>query len=173
MQLAENSRENWQDLREGSAFGCYQLAVDFIETGHATLGHWRARQPIHQLNSVIALFPVLFAFGHGIELVLKAYLLDRGQSAKLLRGIGHDLLALLAAAMRLELGQLWHPSARAPIVIRLLNVSYFNKQYEYYRIDMVTLPPTDDVAQIADQLLDAVGSVPLRVSGADDVRLLP
>lgn len=70
--------------------------------------------------------PLLQAFGTGIELVLKAYLVHRGKSEPELKGVGHDLCRALDEALSSGLGDV-NPSLESDAVretVQTLNRNY-------------------------------------------------
>lgn len=77
--------------------------------------------------------PKYFLWGRTIELFLKSYLLAEGVSAQELksRTYGHDLLTLYNKARQLGIGSLIGTSGEDSAIVRVLNLDYLSKRFEY------------------------------------------
>ncbi len=77
--------------------------------------------------------PKYFLWGRTIELFLKSYLLAEGVSAQELksRKYGHDLLTLYNEARQRGIGSLIGASGEDSAIIRVQNLDYLSKRFEY------------------------------------------
>ena len=76
--------------------------------------------------------PRYYLFGHTLELALKAFLLAEGVSLDdLKRKFGHDLLRLAKEANSLGLDRAETISSIDFAVIRIINIDYLTKRFEY------------------------------------------
>lgn len=153
-----------EDWRHESALGAYHWARDFVQAGHDALAALRSRQHEnlrHHSNISPAYY---FSFCHGIELAFKAFWLDRGGTVAELKKCGHDLESLMQRTATLGIHEVWSPSSDDKQQILLLNVNYQTKQLEYLKIGFTTLPHIDQVARIADSLLDALATSELEAT---------
>jgi hypothetical protein len=101
-----------------------------------------------------ASLPTLLLLSHGIELMLKAYLLSQGISEKQLKNIGHDLVECLAEADGRGL-RLLGKKDRA--VVRWLNEYYNKKEFEYVVTQgLKSFPHVRTVEDILARLLEGL-----------------
>ena len=93
--------------------------------------------------------------GHSIELSFKAFLLGRGVTVGDLRGraMGHDLTALFARARRHQIGREVTLTAIDGGVIRLLNMEYMTKRFEYIRTGAIHIPDWSLLASLTYKLV--------------------
>lgn len=77
--------------------------------------------------------PKYFLWSRTIELFLKSYLLAEGVSATELKSwkYGHDLLKLYNEARRRGIDILIGTSREDTAIVRILNLDYFSKRFEY------------------------------------------
>jgi|SRR3990172_363706 len=77
--------------------------------------------------------PKYFLWGRTIELFLKSYLLAEGVSATELKSgkFGHDLLKLYNEACHRGIGSLIGTSGVDVAIVRVLNLDYLSKRFEY------------------------------------------
>ncbi|EAR22125.1 hypothetical protein [Nitrococcus mobilis] len=100
--------------------------------------------------------PAYYLAGHGLEVVLKAYLRSCGRSLKALRPIGHDIekAADEAAAQGLEQHYQFSPEDRAAIAS--LNTYYKAKHFEYRVTGYKSLPAPKALLALGTRLLAAI-----------------
>jgi len=80
-------------------------------------------------------FPEYFLWGRTVELVLKSFLLTKGQTvAELKREFGHDLNSLLRDANLRGISKLIGLNAIDIGIIKVLNLDYLSKRFEYREI---------------------------------------
>jgi HEPN domain-containing protein len=126
-----------------------------------SLGYWRfaksyydAAEAARIAHSDKVMFPVLNLYGVAIELLLKAFLLARGESPASVRKLGHGLSDLLARARRRKLGYEVHLTRRNLAAIRLLSRAYGHQPYELrYFVPGFTRLPTVEVTRHATERL--------------------
>lgn len=77
--------------------------------------------------------PEYFLWSRTIELFLKSYLLAEGVSATELKSwkFGHDLLKLYNEASHRGIGNLIGTSGEDTAIVRVLNLDYLSKRFEY------------------------------------------
>jgi len=98
--------------------------------------------------------PTLLLLSHGIELMLKAYLLSQGASEKQLKNIGHDLVECLAEAEGRGLRIL---GRKDRAVVRWLNEYYNKKEFEYVIAQgPKSLPHVRVIEDVLDKLLEGL-----------------
>ena len=117
-----------------------------------------ARSEVAELRQSVSLVGY-YLLGHSVELSLKAFLLGRGLTIKVLRNkpYGHDLVALVREARRRRLGNLVKLSRRDLAVIDTLNECYGAKELEYAFTGARRLPHYSLAAGLAHTLLESVG----------------
>ncbi|MBL6948734.1 MAG: hypothetical protein ISR51_08660 [Rhodospirillales bacterium] len=111
-------------------------------------------------NAVLSIYsdrvfmPYYFLLGQSVELSLKAFLLGPGVSLKELRSrkYGHDLEALLVEARRHRLGIEVKLSSIDCAVIRLLNIEYLGKRFQYIQTGTMQIPEVKLAQEVADKL---------------------
>jgi len=126
------------------------------------LGYWhhaqayiRAADAAFHEGGAKVMFPVLYLYGIGIELSLKAFLLARGETPAQVAAYGHRLKDLLARARRRKLGykvQLIQNDLRA---VRLLSQSYAHQPHRlrYFVSGTVQVPTLEVTKHAAHRLL--------------------
>lgn len=115
------------DPTRTTPLGMTRYAHEFLEAGLAVddaMGHRRGFE-------IMAPVPALYLMGHGIELVLKAYLLHKGVPLKELYKFGHNLHKSLRKGKELGLTSLVQLSAQEDGAFELLDALYSTKQLEY------------------------------------------
>lgn len=96
---------------------------------------------------------VYFLYGRGIELYLKAFLVARGVNAGSIRKtFGHNLAQLLKEAKRRKLGQLVSLNDSELQAVRILSVSYSDKQYEYPVLGGTVRPDHEIVKEVVRKM---------------------
>ncbi|MDO8359649.1 MAG: HEPN domain-containing protein [Devosia sp.] len=132
-------------------FGVFQLADAFRLAAQETAGKDR------KLTSG----PTRLLVYHACELFLKAYLREHGQGVEALRSYGHDLDAMLAAAIAEGL----HPSPQ--ISAQLKKATGKN---DYVRVRYIVVEgPSDISAENVISLVDAVRDCVRQALGYDDL----
>jgi hypothetical protein len=137
-------------------FGTHRLASEFLEA--ALTVQPVARSEAADLRQSVSLVGY-YLLGHSVELSLKAFLLGRGVSIKVLRNkpYGHDLVALVREARRRRLGNLVKLSRRDLAVIEVLNECYGSKELEYACTGTRRLPHYSLAVGLANTLLESIG----------------
>jgi hypothetical protein len=103
--------------------------------------------------------PKCFLWGRTIELVLKSFLITRGIPVMTLKSTqyGHDLNALWCAARECEIEKLIGREAVHTGIVRILNLDYMSKRFEYRESKgEYTLPDTQITRQLIQRLLRGV-----------------
>jgi hypothetical protein len=99
------------------------------------------------------LSPVVYYLAcHGIELALKAFLRGSGLEVSELQALGHDLVAVLAAADTKDLSQQVALTPADRMVIGLANAIYKDKQFEYIEAGYKELPQSGDLVDLGGRL---------------------
>lgn len=142
--------------QNATPFGFLIHAREFLDTGVLVLNRTKGVS-----------LPAYFLLGRSVELSLKAFLLARGVKASELksRKYGHNLSALLDAA--LEHGILCEVKLEAIEigVIRLLSYDYMEKRFEYRDTGgTYHLPLIDVTEQVSRKLATDLGSSCLEAS---------
>lgn len=92
-----------------------------------------------------------------VELALKSFLLARGLAARELKKFGHNLIALLGEAEAQGLRTLIGSSPINAGVIRLLNIDYSSKRFDYRESGARYLVPDETLMrQVIGRLLRGV-----------------
>ena len=100
------------------------------------------------------MFPALYLCGHSIELVLKAFLLKRGESPSKIERYGHCLVRLAKRARRRKLGREVKLSLRDLAIIDVLAVTYSHYPHplRYFVRSYIPIPRIDATIDIAIRL---------------------
>jgi len=98
-------------------------------------------------------------FGHAIELALKSFLRTKGVEVASMKRMGHDLAALVEAALKNGLLPDGLLTSSDAVLIRLLNQTYVMKEFEYIVVGAKTLPLLRDVASVANKLVKHAASL--------------
>ena len=165
--------EKW---RETSPYGLRRYANEFITVGHDALNSHRKRNISSRSSgydqvqpSQIVPFPIYFNFLHGIELGLKAYLLNIEaltlDELKKSKEFGHNLANLVDKALDYGLRNDCPELTESNIsVIRFSSETYTNKRLEYIRIGGEQIRPIDEVADAADTLISSLKQLPMKTA---------
>ena len=103
---------------------------------------------------------VYFLFGRGIELFLKAFLVAlRDTAGNLRETYGHDLSRLLAEARRRKLGRYVPLKSSEVSAVKILSVSYADKQLEYPVLDGQMRPDHTVIAEVAQRWRSASDNI--------------
>ena len=115
------------------------IAAERLEKSCKRLGTIVLRGPVT--------IPILYLFGHSIELSLKAYLLTKGLSVANVKALGHDLDTLLAEACHHGLDDVAPLTAKDKGRIAFVNEWYVIKRLEYPRSGWLPIVEAGDVAR--------------------------
>lgn len=90
-----------------------------------------------------------YLFGHAFELILKSFILAKGEGEKKIRKLNHSLVKIYREAMRLG----YTPSNRGlPIVIDWLDPFHENQDFRYAgHSGVVIMPRADDTLEVFKQ----------------------
>ena len=123
-------------------------------------GFWRmARDYLHAANAVKAahgdrkLYPLLYLYGLAVELSLKAFLLQRGDSLHDVKKLSHGLGRLLARARYRRLGHEVKLSRKDVAVVQALDVTYSSDQLRYIVTGMTIIPDIGAIYVVAGALV--------------------
>lgn len=115
----------------------------------------------HPFDADISSTPALYLMGHGIELTLKAFLLDHGLTVRELRKMGqngHDLMeAFRAATSRGLKCNLCEEQGELAALVAL-NRSYSVKEFEYITTGAVSWPRFSVLSAAACKLFNSVAA---------------
>lgn len=108
---------------------------------------------------IIAPTPVLYLTGHAIELILKAYLLEKGVHLSELRrkSYGHNLNKCITKANQLGLNTIVTLDAGEQEALQVLNELYKTKQLNYIVTGSKTYPSFGPLETLTKKLLSAIG----------------
>ena len=127
------------------------------------MGLWTDAREMFEAATLVANSPSLatsspsyYLAGHGLEVVLKAYLRSCGHSLKALRDIGHDIEAAAREAVDHELGQHYTLSPEDLAAIALLSTYYKRKHFEYRVVGYQRLPDPEALVSLGTKLLAAI-----------------
>lgn len=133
--------------------GLARYAADFMEAALATDAKMGSRSGFE----IVAPIPVMFLTGQAIELILKAFLLQKGLSLRQLRhDYGHDLKRALRKAKELGLSSIVDISEEEQSVLELLDTLYSSKQLQYIVTGAKTFPVFGPLAAVAMKLIYAI-----------------
>ena len=121
---------------------------------HYAWDYCRAAESVASGPYKSLMFPALHLCGQSIELVLKGFLLGRGETPKAVEKFGHRLDELVSHARRRKLGREANLSPQDLTAIRVLAVAY--SRYPYllrYFVPGVTRVPTVELALQTTQRL--------------------
>ena len=169
-----------EEWRQASPFELRRYSDEFITIGRDALKCHRKREVSrrgsgykHVPPDPIAPYPIYFNFLHGIELGLKAYLLQvNAATINELKSkpLGHNLSNLLDKALEHDLRSNCPELTKHHIdIIRCSNEAYSNKRFEYIRVGGERFMPIDEVVTVADKL--SKGLRKLSMKTADEVGL--
>jgi hypothetical protein len=109
----------------------------------------------HKPNMMNLTSVKFYLLGHSLECLLKAYLVSLGYSPdKLKNEYGHNLELLIAVSLINGLKNKLNISAEEIKIIKLLNIYYCSKQFEYHKKGSKTFPYMEDVEEIIENLID-------------------
>lgn len=135
--------------RRTTARGLGRLAGDYIQA---------ARKVMPDNPNGTPGAPCYFLFSHALELCFKAFLRERGLSAKVLGNsvFGHDLRACYRAAKELRLKEVFAMTAADMRVLLLLADMTDGHRLRYLKTGLVRLPEVSHAEQFAVRLQRAV-----------------
>ncbi len=157
--------DNNNKLKQSSPIAMYQLAKEYFTVGQDSLAAYRMRLPENQRHHTNIPFAIFYNFGHGIELSLKAHLLQNGVPIDDLRGYGHNLESCLKASLDFKLMELCNLTDIDLDQIRLLNRTYYTKEFEYAVLGGVTVPHIDQIASACEKLCSGLDSLQWKKAG--------
>ena len=135
-------------------------------TRQTGMGLWSDAKSLIEAASILQAHPkfeissaAYWLAGHGLEEVLKAYLLSRGASHRMLKAIGHDLELAVEAAILAGLESLRPLSVEERDLVGLLNVEYKAKELEYRVTGSKHRPPLDRLITLGAELCGATRAV--------------
>ena len=157
-----SSRQKQQD----SPFGLLRYATEYVTVGRDSLDAYRSRQHHTQQHHTRVPFAIYYNFLHGVELGLKAYILN--ENAATLdelrsRKFGHNLEAAMKLAVEYKLRE------KCPTFtdvhhdqICAANAIYSSKEFEYISIGKVQLPHIDQIGPGAESLVGDLTKIAMR-----------
>ena len=108
--------------------------------------YFQAYEIIRKEGSIKWPSPVMvYMFCHGVELLFKAFLRNKGKTVNELKGIGHDLENIIKACGAFNCNKLDVFTKINWGVVSLLNQQYKNKEFEYSLTGFKQLPSESDV----------------------------
>jgi hypothetical protein len=118
----------YNDTERTTSVGLARYATEFFEAALAVNDKLGKNDSLVNVASV----PVMYLFGHSIELALKAYLLAKGLKLKVLKyDYGHNLLRSFIKAKELGLIDVIALSTEEDSTLARLNTLYSTKQLQY------------------------------------------
>jgi hypothetical protein len=143
-----NKKAYTTDEARTSPFGLWRYGNDFRLAAIAVL----------KANPRQFSMPYYFLIGQSIELSLKAFLLGRGTSLRELRGrkYGHNLEALMKLSQRRRLDLEIRLSNLDIGVVRLLNIEYQVRRFQYQESGMISVPDIHLIQDVADRLSESL-----------------
>ena len=131
------------DPSRSTPFGFWRFASEYLLSARA----------VRSAHGVQLAFPLLYLYGLSIELALKAFLLQRGESLARVKQLSHSLGRTLSCARRRQLGREVKLSAHEIDAIRVLDVTYSSNQLRYIETGVTVIPPIDLVAHAAESIV--------------------
>ena len=132
-------------------------------TRSTPMGFWRmARDYLHAARAVRSvqgertLYPLLYLYGLAIELALKAFLLQRGQSLYDMKKLSHSQIALLSLARRRKLGREVKLSRHELAAVRTLDIVYSSDQLRYIVTGLTRVPQVRLLSSAAESIVAGV-----------------
>jgi hypothetical protein len=111
-----------EHIDQTPALGLWNYAWEYAEAARQVAGEPELRNVAY------------FLICHSIELALKAFLRTKGWEARQLKTLGHNLEAALKEAERVGLKEVCPFEWNFECCLRLLNVQYEAKDFEYIRV---------------------------------------
>ncbi len=101
--------------------------------------------------------PVMYLTGHSIELILKAFMLFKGESLTNLKNkYGHNLEKAFIKANELGLGKSVQFDTNEIEVLKILNVLYSTKQLNYFFRGAKEYPTFGIVQTLTEKMLNTI-----------------
>lgn len=97
--------------------------------------------------------PVYFLYGHGIELILKSYLMKQGKTVDEIKAYKHNLTPLYKDCVKNGLETL---ETEFEDVLELLDTYHRSLENRYIVTGFKVLPKPEDVQKLADLLIDRI-----------------
>lgn len=151
-----------KDKKKASCFGFWRYGNNFLNAAIKI-----CPVPISKYEEVrLELsIPAYYLIGHAIELLLKSFLLARGETIEILRSqkkYGHNLEKLLMEASRRKLGCFVKLKQSEKRLIILLNTSYMQKEFEYFELGYISIPKYKPLVEIANKLCSGIKAYSVR-----------
>lgn len=133
--------------------------MKFDPSRSTPVGYWHFAKQYFQAAEVVRrdkrslMFPSLQLYGQSIELALKSFLLQRGETLEQVESMRHKLDELLALARRRRLGLHVKLSANDIALVGLLNESYVRHRFRYIVTGFTQVPQPAHIAVVAERLL--------------------
>src|SRR5215831_17025238 len=136
-------------------------------TGETPMNLWSLASSFHQcaltLMQADAMtrlgsgeLPTFYLLCHGLELGMKAHLRAQGMTASDLRGLGHDLTRIQAAAKQRGLARAIAFTDTDDVVIKILSPVYSGKHLEYViQRGLMSLPRIQLIEDLLNRMLKA------------------
>ena len=170
--MKQKRHEIW---REDSPRGFLTKAKDFRDVGSDALavhkGRHGRRNPVQYITLTFpASLPIYYLFLHSIELSLKTYLLQvkAVTIGQLRKQYGHDISKLSAIAVQHNLESRCKIDRKQWEAVYQVAGYYLEKRFEYFQLGLLTMPPIEPIAQIADNLIEGIDKMELRIAKAPD-----
>jgi hypothetical protein len=109
-------------------------------------------------HEVITPIPVLYLVGHGIELSLKAYMLQHKLTLGELKGLGHNLSSCFDRAKKLGLLEIVSFDEQQVSAFQILDELYSTKQLEYIVTGAKQFPMFGPLQLFGVKLFNAVAN---------------
>ncbi|PHS20417.1 MAG: hypothetical protein COA86_00230 [Kangiella sp.] len=127
--------------------GLYNWGNDFIQSALIVCPMPNSQREEMILNISI---PAYYLLGHGLELLLKSYLLSKGESIKTLRNkYGHDLDKLFDESIKKDIQSYFLITNDEITLLKLLNFSYSIKELEYFKSGTKKLPKYSSLCEFS------------------------
>jgi hypothetical protein len=134
------------DPTRSTPFGFWRMARDYLHAARA----------VSSVHGERKLYPLLYLYGLAIELALKAFLLQRGQSLRDVKQLSHRLVDLLSLARRRKLGREVKLSRHQLAAIRALDITYSSDQLRYIVAGSTPVPRVRLLSSAAESIVAGV-----------------
>jgi len=129
-----------------TSFGFWRMARDYLHAARA----------VNSVHGERKLYPLLYLYGLAIELALKAFLLQRGQSLRDVKKLSHRLVDLLSLARRRKLGREVKLSRHQLAAVRALDITYSSDQLRYIVAGSTRVPRVRLLSSAAESIVAGV-----------------
>jgi HEPN domain-containing protein len=123
-------------------------------------GFWRfaadyyfAAEAVRTFPGPELLMPALQLYGQAIELALKAFLMQRGNSLQEVKNLSHGLSEILLQARKRKLGREIKLTRSDIALIDLLDINYVAHRFRYIQSGSTRVPTLLSISKVTERIL--------------------